>query len=326
MNEQDSKFEEIMSDDIKVDNDIITDNGIISSEIPIVEEHNDVLVLPSGEALDIKETYKITAKEDTKLIVLVGPSSCGKTTIIAAVYQMFLRSPVEQLFFAGSKTLLGYEQRSYYSRFSTNPNEPMTWRTSGGVSNSFLHLRLWDSKQNTFINFLLADISGEDYERYTNNVDAVREHLGFIKYADYIVSVLDGELILDNSKRNGLTNDMAQLLQTIVDSNLTSKYTKLQVLFSKYDAIDNLEKAASNEYIDYCKNVYQERFKPQFADFEFYNVAAMPKNGDKYDFGSGIEELIFSWSKQDNIVEDTSPMAVAVNNEFNKLYYKLTGA
>lgn len=325
MNEQESKLEKIINDDIELDKDISADNETIPSEISIVDDYDNILALPAGEALDIKETYNITAKDEIKMVVLVGPSSSGKTTIIASIYQLFLRSPLNEYYFAGSTTLLGYEQRSYYSRFSTNQDEPMTGRTSRGTSNLFLHMRLWNSEQNKYVSFLFADVSGEDYEQCINNSDAVKGNLGFIKYADYIVSVLDGELISDKYSRNGLTNDMSQLLQTIIDSNLISENTKLQVLFSKYDWIDQPSNSAAGEYIEYCKGVYTERFESQFSDIKFYNVAAMPKNGDKYGFATGIKELIISWLDQDSVCTDIGFASVKVNNEFNKLYNKLVG-
>lgn len=325
MSDQETKIEEVMRDDIELEDDTVINNDSDSLEISLIENEDEFFGLSSGQALDIQETYKITAKEDTKLIVLVGPFSSGKTTIIASVYQMFLRSPVNEFYFAGSKTLLGFEQRSYFSRFTTNQQEPMTGRTSSGVSNIFLHLRLWDSKKNTYINLLFADVSGEDYERYIGNVDAARENLAFIKYADYITSILDGELIIDKSCRNGLVNGMSQLLQTLVDANLTSEITKLQILLSKYDVIDNPKNQDVDRFIEYNKQKYQEKFESQFSRFEFFDIAAMPKNGDKYKFGSGILDLILSWAKQDNVNRKIDQKHFSVNNEFNKLYFKLIG-
>ena len=325
MDEREAKLEEVMSDDIELDSNTSLDSDVNTSEVILSDDEKHMIKLSAGQALDIQETYDITASEETKLIVLVGPSSCGKTTIIATVYQLFLRGPLGDYYFAGSKTLQGYEQRSHLSRFSSNRREPTTIRTSGGVSNLFLHLRLWNSKQGTYINLLFADVSGEDYEEYITNVDAVQEHLEFIKSANYVIAVLDGALLTDKSRRNGLSDSMAQLLLTIIDADLISYKSKLQVLFSKYDVIDTEENVNVMSYIGYCKKKYQEKFRKNFSEIELHEIAAMPQNGDKYSFGSGLDKLFLSWCKQDNQLEKGKFEKFTVCNEFNKLYFKLLG-
>lgn len=299
------------------------------SKEDIFKESKDTFRLPSGSALTLKETYEITASENTKIIVLVGPSACGKTTIETTLYQMFQTSEVGDYYFAGSKTLQGYEQRSYYTRTKSKQNQPMTPRTSRGVQETFLHLKLWNYKDNVNRNFLFSDLSGEDFKSHIADTEAMKRDYYFIKSADYIIGIFDGESITKKKERQGVFEEMAQLLRTIHDAGLTSKNTKLQIVFSKYDIISNylLKTPEIKGFIDNKKNELQQRLD-FYNEINFFNVAAMPFDNTSFEVGYGIKELMTSW----DVKKSTSISSLrndkpsdCMHSEFNKLYYKIFG-
>lgn len=81
-NINEEKIEDILSDEIDLEDSD-------STEESNSESSDAIYYLNSGEALNSKETYEITAREKTKLVVLAGLAGSGKTTIETSLYQMF---------------------------------------------------------------------------------------------------------------------------------------------------------------------------------------------------------------------------------------------
>lgn len=288
------------------------------------------LILPSGDALSINETHDIVASENTKTIILVGPSACGKTTIETTLYQLFQNGCVGDYFFAGSNTLQAYESRSFFTRTASKYRSPMTPRTSRGIQETFLHLKVWNKEKDYYQELLFADMSGEEFESHIGNVEAMQRDFGFLKAVDYIVGVFNGELLCSKKQRNGVVEEMAQLLRTIGDSGLISKHTKLQVIFSKYDILE------SHIGVDQTTGVFiakiiediKARLKDYINDIEFYYVAAMPEDTSKFEIGYGVRELFYSWcDRESNPFLSFGKRIInkSVGSELDKLQYKIMG-
>lgn len=187
-NINEEKIEDILSDEIDLEDSD-------STEESNSESSDAIYYLNSGEALNSKETYEITAREKTKLVVLAGLAGSGKTTIETSLYQMFQKKTVGGFYFAGSNTIQGYEQRAFFTRTKSRGTTPTTQRTSLEIGRSFLHLRLWERETDEFCNLLFADLSGEAFETHIGRVDEVKQDFPFMDRADYFVGVLDGEMI-----------------------------------------------------------------------------------------------------------------------------------
>ncbi|WP_312561942.1 TRAFAC clade GTPase domain-containing protein [Anaerospora sp.] len=317
--------------DILINDDIepnMMNSDIIDGFVSV--EKKEMLSLASGRALSLSETYEITAAEKTKVIILIGPSACGKTTIETTLYQLFQNSIVGDYYFAGSKTLQGYEQRSYYTRTKSKQSTSTTPRTSRGAQETFLHLKLWNCKTNEYLNYLFADLSGEDFENHIADVESMQSDFNFIKSADYIIAVFDGKLLSDKRRRNGTFEEMAQLLRTIFDAGLFTIHTNLQVVISKYDIINEClpQDPTIESFITRSKVELEKRLKTYVTNINVYNVAAMPDNNTEFKVGFGIKELIESWST----TQSSRPLAFKntkeireVKSEFDKLYMKILG-
>ncbi|NMM62214.1 hypothetical protein HBE96_05845 [Clostridium sp. P21] len=324
--ENDENINKLINDDIETD---ISDRDITDEELSNSEKKG-IRRLPSGRALTLGETYEITASENTKIIILIGPSACGKTTIETTLYQMFQNDVVGDYYFAGSKTLQGYEQRSYYTRTKSKQNISTTPRTSRGSQETFLHLKLWNCKTDKYINFLFADLSGEDFENHIASIESMKKDFNFIKSADYIIAVLDGKLLADKRRRNGAFEEMAQLLRTIFDAGLYTAHTNLQVVTSKYDIIKEilLKDPSVETFTTRVKVELEQRLKSYINEINFYNVAAMPNDNTIFEVGHGIKELMDSWSTPQNSIVlsfKNNKRERKVKSEFDKLYEKLLG-
>jgi energy-coupling factor transporter ATP-binding protein EcfA2 len=318
----------IPDDDVNelINDELQTTNTSLSDEVQLKDEGKGLVKLPAGVALTKAETYNIIASEDTKLIIFLGPNACGKTTIETTIYQLFQRDSIGDIFFAGSKTVYGYEQRSFYTRMRSKQNTSSTLRTSRSVQETFLHLKTWNSKNNTYQNFLFADLSGEIFADYITNTKAMQNDLDFFKSADFLVAVLDGKLISDKKERNGTFEEIAEILRTVYDAHLISRNTKLQVVISKYDILPK-DNADNTEFINRIKDELQQRLKNYCSSIEFFHVAAMPENISNYEVGYGISHLLNSWMATDinNKLEFKFTKKPKVKSEFNQHYRKILG-
>ncbi len=311
---------EIINNELQIN----TDDRILTNDKQMNSGDDSIYHLPSGRDLNINETYSITAKESTKVIVLVGPSACGKTTIETMFYQMFHKGAIGDYYFAGSNTIQAYENRSFYTRTRSRRTEAITPRTNRGTQ-EFLHLRTWNYKIDRFQNYLFADLSGEEIVSNIGNTQAILENYSYFSVADYIVAILDGEIMIDKRKQKSAFEQIAQLLQTIYDSGVITNRTKLQLVISKYDIVD--EKIEEfTPYINRRVFEFENRLKKYIEKIDFYYVAAMPTTKEKFSMGYGLEQLMLSWCTQvytPNIITDKK---ITVSTEFDKLQEKLLGA
>lgn len=319
-NKQDD-INEILNDDINVENDEKEESERKDGEIitaPITEYQ-----ICSGEALSCNEIYRIAAKESTKMIVLVGPAGSGKTTIETSIYQLFQNNPVGKLYFAGSSTLQGYEQRSFYTRIKSQRDLPATQRTSLESDHPFLHLRLWEYERDLIHNLMFADLSGESFTEHIGQIDAVKEDFSFIDRADYIVGVLDGTRLTNKRKVRSTVEGVIELVRTFYDAELISEECDLQIVFSKYDSLATVSDA--EQLVSKVKKQVEKRLEGMFRNVEFFEVAAMPDNIEKFPIGHGLERLIESWLKNRNNKLVRKNPEFAELSEFDRLYNKFLG-
>lgn len=316
-----SNVSQILSDEVNV-----VDENISIEKQSDIETDEKYIDMPSGEALSLKDTYPIMAKERTKLIVVIGPSESGKTTLETTLYQLFQSGQLGNFYFAGSKTLQGYEDRAFLTRINSGRSKPDTPRTSTGIQEQFLHLKVYNVEDGNYCNFLFADIAGEDYSNCIANSDEMKKQFPYFKNADFFVSLIDGKQVTDRAKRFSIPENLKQMFRTIVDAGLCKDGSVLQIVTSKYDIVDN-DTENTKEIMEYLAqnetNLYKY-FKNYFSLVEFVNIAAMPEVEGKYKCGFGIDKLLKTWCKTNKFSHKIkSSISVNLTAEFNKLSYKI---
>ncbi|WP_366924198.1 hypothetical protein MFMK1_001156 [Metallumcola ferriviriculae] len=269
----------------------------IDTQTEVLDAHDDIFELPHGNALELDETYEITAANKTNFIVLIGPAGCGKTTLVTTVYQMFQKNPMEDYYFAGSRTLLGFEQRAFLTRTTSGHAFPDTPKTRRGISDSILHLKLYSVIRDSFKELLITDFSGEDYKAIIANVNLAKEEFGVIKRADNLVLLIDGELVSNKKRRNGAVQETLELLKTIIDAGLFSNRTCLDIVISKYDIVKerSIEDSAIKDFLSNVQQKFINKFGNEVMKLNFYYVSAMPKDKNQLNIGYGLDKLINSW-------------------------------
>lgn len=312
--EQSSDIDKLINDDIET----LDSDGIVQED-----GRSGFVKLPHGLALTVAETYPITASEVSKTIILIGPFESGKTTIETTIYQLFQRKPFAGLYFAGSQTLFGYEERSFYTRLESKKETATTPRTSRFADEIFLHLKLYDITTKTKTNYLFGDISGEEIYSHLGNVETICEKMPYLKTADSYVFILDGKQLADKNKRNGAIDQAYNMARTIFDAKLYSSSTRVQVLISKYDILKKDDDAYLEAAIDKRLQCIVDLLKKYVSEVTVHKVAAMPELGG-FDVGYGLEELLSTWNAHSNSkVVESYTIDCKLNSEFNKLIYKM---
>ncbi|WP_050642154.1 MULTISPECIES: hypothetical protein [Clostridia] len=318
IDEKQHDIDEILNDDI----DVESNEQEETDDTEITIENNSYQIC-SGETLNCKEVYKIAAKENTKVVVFVGPAGSGKTTIETSIYQLFQNTPIGNMYFAGSTTLQGYEQRSFYTRTKSQRDSPATLRTNLESDNPFLHLRVWQSERDMIHNFMFADLSGEVFEAHIGRINDVKKDFYYMDRANYIIGVLDGKRLQNKRKIQSTVSGIIELIRTFCDAGLINEECILQIVFSKYDLLSQITDV--EQVISKVKKQIEKRLDGLFINIEYFNIAAMPEVTDSFAVGYGLQDLMYSWIKNRNSKSVRKKVELVELSEFDKLYNKFLG-
>jgi GTPase SAR1 family protein len=299
-------MEEELDDEVETDSDKIENDSFgvktsdsQSSTNPFDRQKSPSIELHDGEELTVKTAQLITARSQTRVVVLAGDSESGKTTLLTAIYEKFQRGSFAGFSFAGSQTLMGFERRCWHSRIASNANLPETQRTISGEQN-LLHLRLRKNQDKTNVkrDILLFDISGEDFREARTSREVCLQ-FEVLKRADHLVLLIDGAKIADVNLRHEALRNSRQLLQRFLDLEMLPQKPNINVLFTKYDLIQQQEQdPIIIEFLQSVESTFTENFARRVATLLFYQVAARPTGISQLKFGHGLEEPFSKWIEE----------------------------
>lgn len=249
---------------------------------------DNTVYLPTGQALSAVETYGITASEKSRFVVLLGGVGSGKTAICTSIYSHFLEYEFKNTYcFAGSKTLAAFEEYSFLTRMVSGRDTPSHDRTKKGEKN-ILHLRLQEEVDNGYINCLLADFSGEDYEDAVGNIEYAKNEFQLLKAANAAVIVIDGEKLCRAITRLPEIQRAINLLKTFYDAKIFSYEVPIIVVVSKFDLlvyanIVNWHQLILDNFVQQIPLIKN--------NFIINEVAPLSKHADEVAVGHGIKTL-----------------------------------
>lgn len=237
--------------------------------------------LPSGLALTADEARSILASDSAILVVVAGPPDAGKTTLLAAIYEVFLRGPISSWSFAGSRSLLAFCQRAYWASTASGGVRPATPRTRYDTTRPWLHLRLADPAG--VKSLLIADISGEYFSTLASGGN-LGDAASIVARADHVVHVLDSELLVERRERLRALGSTESLIRRMAEQNHFDARAKHTVVLTKADLCppDFRDEALSRA------DGWTRRWLP---GAEVIEVAARPAN---HDLPWGLDVLLGS--------------------------------
>src|SRR5260221_8976346 len=195
----------------------------------------------SGDEIYDDELTKLTARYPATLNLLMGDSEGGKTTLIAALYDLFQKGPVGGYNFAGSRTQLGFEKRCFLARWtSAGRTTPVTEHTAA-LNMHYLHLSVRDIKCKMPIQHVLfTDVSGEQYRIIRDHENQMQKFTA-IRHADNIFYIANGQQLLDGATKHKVKSNTKKLLDRGVHTGQIDASTPINFIITNLDKITGSE-------------------------------------------------------------------------------------
>jgi hypothetical protein len=137
------------------------------------EEENYYRLPWTGNSLGLIDLNYLTASSKPILIGVAGVASAGKTTFLASLYCLLRNGErIGNYSFAGSLTLIGWENISWYLSWKDNGNiqfPPHTTNNSGRLP-GLLHLTV-KNEEGDKIDLVFTDAPGEWFDHWRMNVN-----------------------------------------------------------------------------------------------------------------------------------------------------------
>lgn len=281
------------------------------------------LPLPSGEPLSPIEVDRFLLRKPVKFVTVVGEFDSGKTTLICALYEKFLRGSFAGYIFSGSNTVVGFEKRSHHSRVDSGRIAPDTLRTSLHDGLRYFHLSL--SRGETLkprVELMLSDRAGEDYQKARGNSELV-DTLIEVKKANFVVLLLDGARLADPVQRAGALQAVRQTIRAFLDGGALMSHSKVQVVTTKFDLLKNVQKRESlDSHVESFRASLFKDFSTRLGELSFWEIAARDPHGD-FSAAHGMAELLMSWCAPSSPNVKAEPLRVTLESEFDRLLARI---
>ncbi len=180
---------------------------------------------PSSRPLGLEDLNQLMSSRYVNLVGILGDPESGKTACLASLYLLVANAMLAGWSFADSRTLTAFEDIARGARDWNDgiPPDQMTVHTelSDDRQPGFLHLRLVRESDGRPVDLALPDVPGEWTQALINSAES--ERFGFLKSAEVIWIVLDGRVLANRERRQGLIARVGQLvarLNTMLEQDL----------------------------------------------------------------------------------------------------------
>lgn len=263
---------------------------------PAEEVEPEFIELFSGAALGATDAEIITLRSRTHLVVFAGAEGSGKTTVLASIYERLNQGPFAGFKFAGSRSLLGFEEICHLNRLASGGVQPDTQRTRLTEETKYYHLALRGAEPVAARrDVLLSAMSGELF-RMAKDSQEDAERLTFLRRADTIVVLVDGERLANTAHRTSAQADAADILESLLDANMVSPNCQVEIVFSKLDRITAAGQPAL-DFLGKTKEKFEGKFCARVPRLSFRNIAARPAPSSVPESSEGgLAEAFASWT------------------------------
>ncbi|WP_158799418.1 hypothetical protein [Pedobacter sp. L105] len=286
-----------------------------------IEVNKNVIDVYSGKALNLTEVNRISKSSLTRLVILAGLPDAGKTTMLLSLMHLFqTNTSFEGFLFAGSETLLDFEEKSHPSKIASEKLDDDTNRTPIGPP-TFLHLKVAQQTDvNNTIDLLFTDISGELFIALKDSSQDAKKFI-ICQRADHFALFFDSDRITTLKERANARTSGLGIIRSLNESGTLLPHTHIQVIFSRWDLFKNKgDQKIHNQFIDLLKTDISSQFGKLY-DITFFEVSARPKSGT-LPFGFGINKIFPLWVTKSildgNTLHETSSNENNLTREFSQ--------
>lgn len=277
-------------------NEVAPQNDVTAgTSSPSVDRlQSDLVHFGGDEHLSVLEASQLLGSQYAPVIAFLGAPGVGKTSLIAQIYDAFQYGKYESLSFAGSRTLMAFEQICHKVRASSRAPLPTQDRSEINDDPFFFHLAINCDTVRRPAHILLADRSGEIYRAIADD-PKISEQCLELKRAASLNVLVDGAQLCEPMLRTTALSACAQSVQTLALQGLLTRDSLINLVMTKLDLVDKHEngKRACREFdalacrIPILCNGLNLRVIP-------FKIAACPQN-DSRPKGYGVEALVQSW-------------------------------
>lgn len=263
---------------------------------PVEDVEPEFVELFSGAALSSTDAEVITLRSRTQLVVLAGAEGSGKTTVLTSIYERLNQGAFAGFKFAGSRSLLGFEEICHLNRLASGGIQPDTQRTRLTEEPKYYHLALRTAEPSAMRrNVLLSAMSGELF-RMAKDSQEDAERLTFLRRADTIVVLIDGERLAAPAQRTSAQADAADILESLLDANMVSSVCRVELVFSKLDRIRAAGQTA-RVFLEKTQEKLEGKFRTRVAQLSFRQIAARPAPlSEPETSDDGLADAFVSWT------------------------------
>ncbi len=267
-----------------------------------------------GEALSITEAdacmLSVSATCDLKLVSLVGVPESGKTTLLASLYEIIRRGFATDICFAGSETIRGFEERCHLSRIASMRPSPDTPHTA--MELRLLHLRVVKEQTGGRGELFFADRRGEQFQALLDR-PILSDTFPEVKRGDSVAFLLDGEHLVDGSKREAAISQVRRLALALKD--IIGQSRGVQLVVTKNDVIEgHADEALIRSRISALSSQLSNAFG-QGTHYTAHSVTARRLE----DPCNGLHVLLSEWMRpRPNAARQVPPPPLG-NNAFERL-------
>ena len=184
----------------------------------VLSSLEDTPRFPPSTVMGMDDVRNVMGKEYYSIVGLLGPPNSGKTACLVSLYLLLSHNRFDGFTFADSKSLVALDELSRGARrWQDGMPEQMTAHTGHGDGRyaGFVHFKLVRNSDSARLNLLVPDLPGE----WTNNlIDSNRtERLTFLRAADAIWVMVNGETLIDKTQRLGMIHRTNLLVDRIAE-------------------------------------------------------------------------------------------------------------
>lgn len=293
--DSDSEYEEeIFDEDNGDDVNSTKESSGITQDTP--SANLESVDLYTGKELDYTSSLRITLSALTRVIVLAGPNESGKTTLLASIYEQFLRGPIAGYLFAGSETLPALDERCHLSLITSGRQTEHTERTKSFSEETLLHIRVRDEAlERQALDLLFLDINGELFKQAIRSTTEA-ERIKILKRADHLAVLVDGRRLANLKSRNQSASSASMILRSFFEAGMIGERTLVDILFTMDDLIKETEEVNNTtEFLSKVEEDIRAKYEQKLGRLRFSRIAARTGEGvDSY----GIPELFRSWVEE----------------------------
>lgn len=236
----------------------------------------------TGNAMGASDLSYLAGAASTRVVMLAGPANAGKTSLLAAIYLLMARGiSVEDVRFAGSLTLEGWENIASNLRWSSpqGPSFPAHTSSGAGRRPGLLHLSL--SMPMKTCELLAADAPGEWFTEWATNKHAPQaESVRWLADCSDVLLVIADSQALAGVQRGQARKGLIDLLRRVGAERLSRP---VALVWTKCDVLVPAE----------MKAAIQEAANRALLDFAEFHVSMHPaKDAASQHEGQGIIELL----------------------------------